>query len=181
MRAVRRAGEAGPTLPRLAFPDSLARSHTASLPFKTAEVILAAVSPAQLKPPSRYAKGLNPRRRQFTFLPMRLGRAFRLVLLALPLVMGLAAGSEPPAPLPLVGGPVISPPRESLPPPVHNEATCAFCQAAIFSPCAPQPTNISVESTALVCLERPAPQAATPHSTSHRPTSSRGPPPLRIA
>jgi hypothetical protein len=112
---------------------------------------------------------------------MRLGRVFRLILLALPLALGVAAGAEPPAAVPLAAGPTISTPRESLPPPVHNEATCAFCQAAIFSPCAPQPTSISIESTALIRLERPAPQAATPHSTSHRPASSRGPPPLRIA
>ena len=112
---------------------------------------------------------------------MRPGRLFRLLLLALPLVVGVAAGVEPPAALPPDTGSTISSPRESLPPPVHNEATCAFCQAAIFSPCPPQPTSISIESTALVSLERPAPQAATPHSTSHRPTSSRAPPPLRSA
>ena len=112
---------------------------------------------------------------------MRLGRVFRLILLALPLALGVAAGAEPPAAVPLAAGPTISTPRESLPPPVHNEATCAFCQAAIFSPCAPQPTGISVASIALIQRERPAPQAATPHSTSHRPTSSRAPPPLRIA
>jgi hypothetical protein len=28
----------------------------------------------------------------------------------------------------------ISAPRESLPVPVHDEATCAFCQAAAFAP-----------------------------------------------
>jgi hypothetical protein len=112
---------------------------------------------------------------------MQTGRLLRLLLLALPLVVGVAAGAEPPAVALLASGPTISPPRESLPPPVHNEATCAFCQAAMFSPCAPQPTSISVESTALIRLERPTPQAATPRSTSHRQPSSRGPPPLRPA
>jgi hypothetical protein len=112
---------------------------------------------------------------------MRPGRVFRLLLLALPLALGVAAGAEPPVALSPETGWSISAPRESLPPPVHDEATCAFCQAAVFSPCAPQPTNISIESTALIRLERPAPQAATPHSTSHRPASSRGPPPLRLA
>ena len=29
---------------------------------------------------------------------------------------------------------VLSAPRESLPRPVHDEATCAFCQAAAFAP-----------------------------------------------
>ncbi|HET7469663.1 MAG TPA: hypothetical protein VFJ81_08300 [Gemmatimonadales bacterium] len=104
---------------------------------------------------------------------------FRLLLLALPLAVGVAAGVEPPAAVQPVTSPTISAPRESLPPPVHDEATCAFCQAAIFSPCPPQSTSISIESTALVRRERPAPQAASPHSTSHRPASSRGPPPLR--
>ena len=112
---------------------------------------------------------------------MRPGRLFRLLLLALPLGVGVAAGAKPPAAVQPATGSTISAPRESLPPPVHDEATCAFCQAAIFSPCAPQPTSISIESTALVRLERPAPQAATPHSTSHRPASSRAPPPLRSA
>ncbi|HET8833648.1 MAG TPA: hypothetical protein VFN08_02885 [Gemmatimonadales bacterium] len=124
---------------------------------------------------------MNPGEHRFTFPPMQPGRLLRLLLLALPLAMGVAAGAEPPAAAPPDTGWTISAPRESLPPPVHDEATCAFCQAAVFSPCAPQPTNISIESTALIRLERPAPQAATPHSTSHRPASSRGPPPLRIA
>jgi hypothetical protein len=128
----------------------------------------------------KHAKGLNRRDHVLTFLPMRLGRVVRLLLLALPLAMGVAAGAEPPVALPDAGW-TISPPRESLPTPVHDEATCAFCQAAVFSPCAAQPTTISIESTALIRLERPTPQAATPHSTSHRPTSSRCPPPLRFA
>ena len=92
---------------------------------------------------------------------MRPGRLFRLLLLALPLVVGVAAGAEPPAAPPLPAGNTISAPRESLPPPVHNEATCAFCQAAIFSLCPPQPTSISIESTALVSLERPAPSSTS--------------------
>ncbi len=85
------------------------------------------------------------------------------------------------APLAAADQPTLRTPGQSLPVPVHNEATCAFCQAAIFSPCAPQPTGISIEATCLVQHERAAPQAARPHSTSHRPTSSRAPPPLRSA
>jgi hypothetical protein len=112
---------------------------------------------------------------------MRTGRLLRLLLLALPLVLG---GAERAQHLPATRTASISTigtPRESLPTPVHNEATCAFCQAAIFPPCAPQPTSISIESTLLVRHERVAPQATQPHSTSHRPTSSRAPPPLRSA
>jgi len=112
---------------------------------------------------------------------MRIGRLLRLLLLALPLALDVAAGAEHP-PIPIGSSvPTIGTPRESLPTPVHNEATCAFCQAAIFPPCAPQPASISVESTLLVRHERAAPQAAQPHSTSHRLTSSRAPPPLRSA
>jgi hypothetical protein len=122
---------------------------------------------------------LNPRCHPFTFPPMPIGRVFRLFLLALPLAVGLAAGTEPSVTAPLLAGSTIGTPRESLPPPAHDEATCAFCQAAIFPPCAPQPTGVSIESGGLIRHERPAPQTATPHSTSHRPASSRGPPPLR--
>jgi hypothetical protein len=110
---------------------------------------------------------------------MRFGRVLRLLLLALPVVLGVAAGAEPPQAAPVSAVSTIGPPGQSLPTPVHNEATCAFCQAAIFPPCAPQPTSISVESTGQVLRERAAPQAATPHSTAHRPTSSRAPPQLR--
>jgi len=110
---------------------------------------------------------------------MRPGRLLRLLLLALPVVLGLAAGTghHPPA------GPIalstISSPRESLPSPVHNEATCAFCQAAIFPPCAPQPADVSLGEQELVRLERPAPDARAPHFSSRRPASSRAPPTLR--
>lgn len=122
---------------------------------------------------------MNPPTHRSTFQTMRIGRLLRLLLLALPLALGVAAGAEHP-PIPTAdSAPTIGTPRESLPTPVHNEATCAFCQAAIFPPCAPQPTSISIESTLLVRHERPTPQAAEPHSTSHRPTSSRAPPPLR--
>ena len=119
----------------------------------------------------------------FTFNLMCMGRVLRLLCLALPLAVGVARGAEPlPAASPIPSSvSTISAPRESLPPPVHNEATCAFCQAAAFPPCAPQPTKFSVESISLIRCERAAPEAATFHSTSHRPTRSRAPPPLRSA
>jgi hypothetical protein len=107
------------------------------------------------------------------------GRLLRLLLLALPIVLGLAAGAghHPAA----TGGvrTTIGAPRESLPQPVHNEATCAFCQAAIFPPCAPQPVAMSAESSGLVRREAPAPETHVPHFASHRPASSRAPPILR--
>jgi len=112
---------------------------------------------------------------------MHSGRFLRLLLLALPVVLGLAAGAGhlPSAPAPAVSA--ISAPRESLPTPAHNEAMCAFCQAAIFPPCVPQAAAVSLGEQALVRPERPAPDARTPHFNSRRPPSSRAPPALRFA
>ena len=115
---------------------------------------------------------------------MPLGRGLRLLVLALTLVVGRAEGAAHAGNLPQPAGasvtPSISAPRESLPAPVHNEATCAFCQAAIFPPCAPVPPDIWVGAQGLVYRALPAPDARTPHATTHRPTSSRAPPALRI-
>ena len=67
-------------------------------------------------------------------------RAAGPLLLALLSVLSLAGGADH-AQLQSAGQvATISAPRESLPQPVHDEATCAFCQAALFPPCAPQPT-----------------------------------------
>ena len=107
------------------------------------------------------------------------GRVLRLLLLALPIVLGLAAGADPPRSFPLEAVSTISPPRESLPIPVHNEATCAFCQAAMFPPCAPHPTSVSIESVGLVRREPALVDPVAPSFTSHRAPSSRAPPPLR--
>lgn len=106
-------------------------------------------------------------------------RAAGPLLLALLFVLGLAGGSH--YPQSRSAGPVatISAPRETLPPPVHDEATCAFCQAALFPPCAPQPTAVSLDAQGLEQSEQPAPDAQLPHFTSHRRASSRAPPALR--
>lgn len=72
----------------------------------------------------------------------------------------------------------LSAPRQSLPPPVHDEATCAFCQAAIFAPCAPQPVAVSLQ-LGLVRHERVPTDAVQPQFSTHRRTSSRAPPTLR--
>ena len=134
----------------------------------------------QLRPDDGPApEGLNRDRPRGTFRAMRPGRVLRLLLLALPVVLGLAAGAGHPSP---AGSPAVSSvsaPRESLPSPVHNEATCAFCQAAIFPPCAPQPADVSLGEQGLVRLERPAPDTRAPHFNSRRPASSRAPPALR--
>ena len=111
---------------------------------------------------------------------MRPGRLLRLFLLVLPAALGLARGADHrPAPVADAVA-TISAPRQSLPTPVHNEATCGFCQAAIFPPCAPHPTDVSIAGSALVREDRVAPGDRLPHFTSHRPASSRAPPTLRI-
>lgn len=124
-------------------------------------------------------KGLTLPGDAVTFEPMRPARLSGPLVLALLLVLGLAGGTDhrpDPAPGSLS---TISAPRESLPPPVHDEATCAFCQAAIFPPAAPQPAGISLDQPALEAFERPAPDAHLPNLASHRPASSRAPPALR--
>jgi hypothetical protein len=117
-----------------------------------------------------------------TFRPMRPRRLLRLLLLALPVLFGLAAGTDhrPVANGNAGGVATIGTPRQSLPTPVHDEATCAFCQAAIFPPCAPHPADVSIAASAIVREDRVAPADRLPHFTSHRPASSRAPPALRI-
>jgi hypothetical protein len=111
---------------------------------------------------------------------MRPGRLLRLFLLALPAALGLARGADH-RPGPVADAvATISAPRQSLPTPVHNEATCGFCQAAIFPPCAPHPADVSITPAAAVREDRVTPAERLPHGTSHRPASSRAPPTLRI-
>ena len=114
-----------------------------------------------------------------TFRPMRSRCLLRLLLLALPVLLGLAAGTDH---RPAVADAIatIGTPRQSLPTPVHDEATCAFCQAAIFPPCAPHPADVSITASVLVREDHVAPGDRLPHFTSHRPASSRAPPSLRI-
>ena len=77
--------------------------------------------------------------------------------------------------------PTIRTPGQSLPTPVHDEATCAFCQGAIFPPCAPQPTRFSIESLGLVREECATADAVAPQFTTHRLPTTRAPPSLRSA
>ena len=116
-----------------------------------------------------------------TFRAMLLSRGFRLLVLALAVVLGRAGGTDhhPIAATQPQSLPSISAPRESLPAPVHNEAPCAFCQAAIFPPCAPVPASMSVGEQGLVECAQPAPDARAPHAATHRTASSRAPPALR--
>lgn len=112
---------------------------------------------------------------------MAVGRSLRFLFLALAVVLGRAGGTDrSPVASRLPSRPIISAPRESLPVPVHDEATCAFCQAAIFPPCAPVPPVMWVGERGLEYAAQPAPDARSPHVTTHRTTSSRAPPTLRI-
>jgi hypothetical protein len=125
---------------------------------------------------------LNEAVRPPTFPPMRSRCLLRLLLLALPVLLGLAAGMDhrPIANTNLDGVATIGTPRQSLPTPVHDEATCAFCQAAIFPPCAPHPADVAIVASAIVREAQVAAAYRLPHFTSHRPASSRAPPALRI-
>jgi hypothetical protein len=114
-----------------------------------------------------------------TFRAMRSRRLFRLLLLALPVLLGLAAGTDHRPVDNANGAATIGTPRQSLPTPAHDEATCAFCQAAIFPPCAPHPADVSIGASAIVREDRVAAADRLPHFTSHRPASSRAPPALR--
>ena len=111
---------------------------------------------------------------------MRSRCLLRLLLLALPVLLGLAAGTDHRPAVAADAVATIGTPRQSLPTPVHDEATCAFCQAAIFPPCAPHPADVSIAASALVRENRVAAGDRLPHFTSHRPASSRAPPTLRI-
>ncbi|HEY8257195.1 MAG TPA: hypothetical protein VIG08_06025 [Gemmatimonadales bacterium] len=112
--------------------------------------------------------------------PWRLLRL--LLLLLLPAALGLAGGRGAEvraegAPFHTVG-PTVSPPTQSLPTPVHDEATCAFCQAAIFSPCPPAAAPIPVALTGTVADRIVSPDARTPHTATRRLAESRAPPAL---
>ena len=73
----------------------------------------------------------------------------------------------------------ISGPRETLPLPVHDEATCAFCQAAAFAPHAGHAGAVlpivwgTEHHTVLSYDDR------LTHAGSARPPRSRGPPTLQ--
>jgi hypothetical protein len=108
---------------------------------------------------------------------MRFGGSIRLLLVAVLLVLGLAGGVESPAGAADAGGSVVSTPRQSIPAPIHDEATCAFCQAATFPPCSSQPARVGVITTRAVRHEPAMPAPRLPSLTSRGTVSSRAPPP----
>jgi hypothetical protein len=110
---------------------------------------------------------------------MRFGGSIRPLLVAVLLALGLAGGVESPAAAPVAAGSVLSTPRQSIPAPIHDEATCAFCQAATFPPCTSQPARVGLITARAVRHEPPMPAPRLPSLTSRGTVSSRAPP-LRI-
>ena len=122
--------------------------------------------------------------RRATLHPMSYGRLLRLLLLLLaPVTLGWAEGmaNVPVADTQSAAETSIVSSRQSLPAPVHDEATCGFCQAAVFPPCTPVTVSVPADPPGIVREEPPSPDARVPHSTARRLASSRAPPTLRIA
>ena len=114
---------------------------------------------------------------------MRLSR-WPLLGVLLPLfVAGVGHRPVPAASLPVVA-PVpavfISGPRQSIPTPVHDEATCAFCQAAAFAPYASSPACGLPEAFGTESRELVSRDERLPHVASSRPPSTRAPPTFRV-
>jgi hypothetical protein len=111
----------------------------------------------------------------------------RLPLLAFLLPLLLAGLGQASAPLPPVGPEALGPavyagaPRQSIPQPVHNEATCAFCQAVAFTPYVAQGSNRLPERLAVESPEHLSSDDRLVHSGLSAPPNSRAPPLLRAA
>ena len=73
---------------------------------------------------------------------------------------------------------LISAPRQSLPLPVHDEATCAFCQAAAFAPHNPGNAAAPVLALGPERRETLSQNHQVTRAGSARPPRSRGPPAL---
>jgi hypothetical protein len=70
----------------------------------------------------------------------------------------------------------ISSPRESLPAPVHDEATCAFCQAAAFAPHNPGTASAPILALGPERREHLSQDHRVIRDESSRPPRSRAPP-----
>jgi hypothetical protein len=73
----------------------------------------------------------------------------------------------------------VSAPTQSIPQPVHNEATCAFCQAVAFAPHAADSGDRLPEAAGREYREHISSEDRLTHSQSSSPPRSRGPPVLR--
>jgi hypothetical protein len=72
--------------------------------------------------------------------------------------------------------PLISAPRQSLPLPAHDEATCAFCQAAAFAPHNPGSAAAPVLALGFEQRETLSQTHQVTGAGSARPPRSRAPP-----
>jgi hypothetical protein len=115
---------------------------------------------------------------------MQVRPLLRLLLLVLPVALAgtpLVSPYQQESQLSTVAGPhdVISGPGQSIPAPIHDESTCAFCQAAAFAPHASSPACGLPEAFASECRELVSRDDRLPHVASSRPPSTRAPPTLR--
>jgi hypothetical protein len=100
-------------------------------------------------------------------------------LLITHLVLSPATAPSGPLPSRPTSHNIISSPRESLPLPVHDEATCAFCQAAAFAPHTSRAVStltLDVGDEQRIQLSHDNPLIS---SASARPARSRAPPVTR--
>jgi len=101
------------------------------------------------------------------------------------LLAGVHLGPSPAAVPPINLAPktapaaIVSTPRESLPAPVHDEATCAFCQAAAFAPYAAQAVGTLTLRAGDEQLVQLAHDDSPAFSASASPARSRAPPSRR--
>lgn len=127
--------------------------------------------------------------RRASLLPLKVMDVWPLVRLLLFLLpIGLVGAHLVPAPpagtssTPAAAGApgFISAPRQSLPTPVHDEATCAFCQAAAFAPHTASPADGLPLLTGAERYDTPSPDNRLTHFATSRPPRSRAPPSLRL-
>ena len=115
---------------------------------------------------------------------MEVRALLRLLLLVIPVLAGTVEASAHPrfSPSPaVVDGPAffVSAPRQSIPLPEHNEATCAFCQAVAFAPYAADSGDRLPEAPHSDYREHLSSEDRLTHSESSSPPRSRAPPLLR--
>jgi hypothetical protein len=110
-------------------------------------------------------------------------KRLRWTLLCLPVALaGLLrapAAAGPPVPISVSPAIFVSQPRQSIPTPEHDEATCAFCQAVAFTPYAPRASEALPEPIAAEHREMLSSDSRLIHAASSRLPSSRAPPTTR--
>jgi hypothetical protein len=108
----------------------------------------------------------------------RLARSVFLLLWVTLVGMHPLMGAPEPADHSATQQSFISGPRQSLPPPVHDEATCAFCQAAAFAPHNPGTATATIAAIGPERRETLSQDYQIIRAGSARQPRSRGPPAL---